>query len=193
MDPRRRWIGSVQTSPRRGPSGKTPQIEALPCALPSPIRQRCRALVNGHGHDVTRASLFIESHERRRIKMLGLPKRNDIFVPDFRGVTKIGNVEGVGLPPRGPFLKVHVAAVPAIVCAGDHRVHAPVHENAELGIAKPIGALVFFERFPGWLIRALGHLFATARDSQFSMAFLPPLHIGNLAKKTLVENEGGRN
>ncbi len=82
--------------------------------------------------------------------MLRAKHGNEVLVAEFR-------LRAVGrdvMLERGSALHIHVARVP-LVSECRNRIHAPVDEDAELGVAKPLGDAIGGERIPVGAERAV--------------------------------------
>ena len=95
--------------------------------------------MHGYGHDVAGPRGLVTPHQRLRVPLLGLPKRNQVFVAKGRlvAVSLAMVLEHVATALR----IVHRQPIPAV--PGRHRADAPVHENPQLGVAEPLGRPVY--------------------------------------------------
>ncbi len=94
-------------------------------------------------YDVAGASIDEEVHPRFGIKMLSTKEWNEVLVAEVFERTVGGDLMPVGRITGN----VHVARVP-FVSECRNGIHAPMEEDAKLGVAKPIGCAVGSERFP---------------------------------------------
>jgi hypothetical protein len=96
-----------------------------------------------HWDDIACTRLDEEINPRTGIEPLGLEERNEILIAEVCLRAVRSDVMFEGLIPRN----IHVARVP-LVSECRNRVHTPVNENAELGVAKPLGCPVLGEGIP---------------------------------------------
>ena len=100
----------------------------------------------GDGHDVTGAGILEEFRPRHGVEVLGLEHRDEILVAEFR--RRAVGVAMVLINPATAFLRlIHFAGIPFVAESGN-RIHAPVDEDAELGVLIPGGDFVFGEGGP---------------------------------------------
>lgn len=88
--------------------------------------------------------------------MLPGPQRKEVLEAELARVSVVPQVKVVDVGPLGVVigvLEVHLAPVPGVVLGG--RVDTPVQEDAELGVAEPVGNRMALERGPGGLEHVL--------------------------------------
>ena len=99
--------------------------------------------VLGDRHDIARAGVDKEIEPGIGIEVLGAKHGDEVLVAEFR-LRAVGfNV----VPEGGGAFHIHVARIP-LVSECRNRIDAPVDEDAELGVAKPIGNAIGGERIP---------------------------------------------
>ena len=100
-------------------------------------------MVFGDRDDVARAGIVKELCPRIRIEVLGGELRDQVLVAE----TGLRAVSGDVVREVRHVLLIHVARVPLAAEAGDG-VHAPMDEDAKLGIAKPFRRLIRAQALP---------------------------------------------
>src|SRR6202020_1728484 len=103
--------------------------------------------VLGYGDDVFGSGAGEETDPGAGVESLGFELRDEVFVAELR----LGAVGGYVMLEGGVAGDIHVARIPLVGEGGDG-VNAPVDEDAELGVAEPVGGLIAGERAPGGLI-----------------------------------------
>ena len=105
-----------------------------------------------HGHDVLRPGALEQRRPGVGVKLLRPEQGDEVLVAEFPVGAVGGDVVLVGLGAG----HVHVAGVPLAVVGG-HAVHAPVDEDAELGVPVPLRRAIVRQRFPAVGVGTLGN------------------------------------
>ena len=104
-------------------------------------------------HEITGTHALVKTHQGIRLPLLCLPFVNHILEPKILRIAVFLHVHVV-LPMSRI---IHVASVP--IARLRFALRSPMRPNAELGIAKPVRALVCRQRFPRRLVFARLHRF----------------------------------
>ena len=97
--------------------------------------------MHAHAHEVAGARGLVEGHEPVGVKLLRFPERDDVLVAKL-GRVAVGFYVIVILSTFSALL-IHLPCIP--VADHRHALGTPVRPDTELGIAKPLRALVVDE------------------------------------------------
>ncbi len=119
-----------------------PHLGGVPIGKARVVHGEAVAML-GYRNYIARAGLREEIEPRIGVEMLRAKHGDEVLIAEFR-------LRPVGCDvvfERGSALHIHVARVP-FVSECRNGIHAPVDEDAELGVAKPVGYAIAGERIP---------------------------------------------